>query len=109
MFSPNGITAHARSANDIVTTGASINIILLEPAGITISLNMYFKASATVWSKPKGPTTFGPLLSCTKPQTLRSTQTIIATAINTGMTKDKIFKLSKKIIFKYSLSMFFRH
>ena len=31
-------------------------------AGMIISLKIYFKASANVWSKPNGPTTFGPFL-----------------------------------------------
>ncbi len=97
------MTAQANKASDIVTTGAKIKIILFAPAGIIISLKIYFSASAAVCNKPKGPTTLGPFLNCTRPQTLRSTQTINATAIKTGINKAKIFKLSNKIIFKYSL------
>ena len=33
---------------------------LFELAGIMISLNMYFNASANDCNKPKGPTTLGP-------------------------------------------------
>ena len=47
-FSPKGITAQANRANDMVTTGAKINVILLAPAGIIISLKIYFNASAPV-------------------------------------------------------------
>ena len=57
-----GITAQATKASVIVTTGANINITLSELAGIIISLKIYFKASAAVCNKPKGPTTFGPFL-----------------------------------------------
>ena len=59
---PKGITAQAVKANVSVTIGAKINIILLALAGIIISLNKYFKASAKVCKSPKGPTTLGPLL-----------------------------------------------
>ena len=58
----NGITAQATKARVIVTIGARIKITLFELAGIIISLNMYFKASAKDWSNPNGPTTFGPFL-----------------------------------------------
>ena len=46
----------------IVTIGARIKITLFELAGIIISLNIYFKASANDCNNPKGPTTFGPCL-----------------------------------------------
>ena len=69
-------------------TGASINIALLELAGIIISFKIYFNASATVCSKPNGPTTFGPFLFWTAPQILLSNHTIKATDIRTG-TKTK--------------------
>ena len=62
IFSLKGITAQADKAKVIVTIGARIKTILFALAGIIISLNIYFKASATVWNKPKGPTTFGPFL-----------------------------------------------
>ena len=57
-----GITAHADNAKVIVTIGASMKTTLLALAGIIISLNTYFNASASVWNNPKGPTTFGPFL-----------------------------------------------
>ena len=41
-----GMTAQEIKAKVIVTIGASINIILFALAGIIISLNIYFKASA---------------------------------------------------------------
>ena len=67
-----------------------MKITLFELAGIIISLKIYFRASARDCSKPKGPTTFGPCLFCTKAQTLRSNQTIIATETKTGINKNKI-------------------
>ena len=45
-LSLNGITAQATNARVIVIIGARINITLLALAGIIISLNAYFKASA---------------------------------------------------------------
>ena len=87
---PKGMTAHAIKAKVIVIIGAKIKIILLELAGIMISLKIYFNASANDWNKPKGPTTFGPLLFWTKAHTLLSSQTIIATAVKIGISKRKI-------------------
>ena len=48
IFSLKGITAQADKARVIVTIGAKIKITLLELAGIIISLNIYFNASAKV-------------------------------------------------------------
>ena len=56
------MTAHAIKAKVIVIIGAKIKIILLELAGIMISLKIYFNASANDCNKPKGPTTLGPCL-----------------------------------------------
>jgi hypothetical protein len=85
-----GITAQAIKAKDMVTIGAKIKIILLALAGIIISLKIYFNASANVCNKPNGPTTLGPRLFWTKPHTLLSSQTIIATDTNMGINKNKI-------------------
>ena len=63
-----GITAQATKAKVIVTIGASMKTTLLELAGIIISLNIYFNASANVWNKPKGPTTLGPFLFALNPK-----------------------------------------
>ena len=67
--------------------GAKINIILLALDGIIISLKIYFKASAKLWKRPKGPTTFGPFLFWTNAQTLLSTHTIKAIDTKTGRSK----------------------
>ena len=77
---------------------AVIQITLYELEGIIISLKIYFKASARDCSKPNGPTTFGPLLFCTKAQTRLSNHTIIATDTKTGTSNIKIFKTSEKRI-----------
>ena len=89
-FSLNGMTAQAIKANVIVIIGARIKITLFELAGIIISLNIYFNASAKDCNNPKGPTTLGPCLYWTNAQTLLSNQTIIATETNTGISKNKI-------------------
>ena len=67
-----GITAQAASASVQVTSGASRNTPLLEPAGMTGSLNTNFNRSAKDCSRPHGPTTFGPRRICTAAQILRS-------------------------------------
>ena len=61
-FSLIGITAQATRAKVIVIMGAMIKITLFALAGIIISFKIYLSASANVWNKPKGPTTFGPRL-----------------------------------------------
>ena len=48
IFSLSGTTAQADNAKVIVTIGARINTVLFALAGIIISLNIYFKASARV-------------------------------------------------------------
>ena len=86
----NGMTAHATNDKVRVIIGAKINIVLFALAGIIISLNIYFNASARVWNKPNGPTTLGPYLFWTKAHTLLSNQTIIATETNIGKSKKTI-------------------
>ena len=86
-FSLIGITAQATKASVIVTIGARTNTTLLALAGIITSLKTYFRASARVCKRPKGPTTFGPLLFCTSPHTLLSSQTIMATETRIGISK----------------------
>jgi len=70
--SANGTTAQPAKASVAVTSGARMKITLFAPDGMMISLNMNLKASAMVWSRPKGPTTFGPRRSATAAQILRS-------------------------------------
>ena len=53
---------------------------MLAPAGITGSLNTNLSMSAKDCSKPKGPTTFGPRLSCTAAQIFLSASNRKATA-----------------------------
>ncbi len=72
QVSLNGITAQAIIASTKLIIGASMNTVRSAPAGITISLTTYFSASATVCSRPKTPTTFGPRRICTAAQILRS-------------------------------------
>ena len=67
-----GITAQTIIGRTKLTIGASRNTALSAPAGTTISLTMYLRKSAKLCSSPQGPTTFGPLRSCTAAQILRS-------------------------------------
>ena len=48
----NGITAQAIIANTNEVSGAMINTVRSEPAGMTTSLTTYFSASATVCNRP---------------------------------------------------------
>ena len=67
-----GTTAHAARAGIKSNMGANKNKNLSDLAGMIISLSNNFKVSAMVWSKPNGPTLFGPILECMYPITLRS-------------------------------------
>ena len=66
-----------------------IFLILLELFGIIVSLVKSFIPSAKGWKSPKGPTTLGPFLFCTRAHTLLSSQTIKATETKTGKSKNK--------------------
>src|SRR5450432_2160709 len=67
-----GITAQAPNARVKLTMGASRKTNLSAPAGMTISLSTNFRKSAKDCSRPKGPTTLGPLRIITPAQILRS-------------------------------------
>ena len=68
----NGITAQATSARVSVTIGAAMNTSRLAPLGMMVSFSTSLTPSAIGCSRPKGPTTFGPLRSCDIASTLRS-------------------------------------
>ena len=70
--SAKGITAQVITGRTKAIIGARKNTALSAPAGTTISLTMYFRKSAKLCSRPKAPTTFGPLRICTAAQILRS-------------------------------------
>ena len=67
-----GMTAQAASASTAVRTGAIRKTGLSAPDGMIGSLSANFKKSANDWSRPNGPTTFGPFRICTPAQTFRS-------------------------------------
>jgi hypothetical protein len=67
-----GITAQAIIARPKVSIGAIRNSNRLAPAGMIVSFMIIFSASANGCSRPKGPTTLGPLRSCIAASTLRS-------------------------------------
>ena len=67
-----GMTAQADSASVVVTSGASRKTPLLAPDGTTGSLSTNLRRSAKDWSRPQGPTTFGPRRICTAAQIFRS-------------------------------------
>ncbi len=70
--SPNGITAQATRLSRKVSIGASMNTTRLAPDGMIVSLTSSLRPSAIGCSRPNGPTTIGPCLSCMAPITLRS-------------------------------------
>ena len=55
-----GMTAQAISAAASTTIGESAQMILSTRAGTMSSLERSLIASATVWSRPNGPTRLGP-------------------------------------------------
>ena len=67
-----GITAQAMRLRLKVRIGAAMKTTRLAPLGITVSLNSSLAPSANGCSRPKGPTTLGPLRSCAQASTLRS-------------------------------------
>ena len=77
--SENGTTAHAASAGASESIGAMKKSQRFAPVGTTISLNSIFSTSAKGWSKPSGPTRFGPMRTCIQPMTLRSASVRYAT------------------------------
>ena len=70
--SSTGITAQAIMARPKVSIGAIRNSARLAPVGMMVSFIISFRASANGCHSPNGPTTFGPLRSCTAASTLRS-------------------------------------
>src|SRR6188474_1901654 len=56
----------------VIPAGSNKGAPLLEPAGMTGSLNTNFNRSAKDCSKPQGPTTLGPRRICTAAQIFRS-------------------------------------
>ena len=70
--SPKGITAQPIMPSVKVSIGASRKTTRFAPEGRMVSLKNSLRPSASGCSRPKGPTTLGPLRSCMAPITLRS-------------------------------------
>ena len=70
-------------ANTKLIRGAKKKTTLSDSVGTIISLNTCFNKSAKLCNIPKGPTTFGPLLSCKRPQTFLSPYIMKAKLANT--------------------------
>ncbi len=85
----NGITDHAMTASTKEIIGARKKTKRSAPAGTTTSLTIYLMKSANDWSRPKAPTTFGPLRICTAAQTLRSAYIKNASASKSGIRTSK--------------------
>jgi hypothetical protein len=69
---PKGITAQPTSAKVKVRIGAMMKRPRFAPEGMIVSLRKSLRPSAKLWSRPNGPTTFGPRLSAIAAQILRS-------------------------------------
>ena len=67
-----GTTAKMRSTGKKAMTGASQWMGLSATAGTMLSLSITLTASATGWSKPKGPVRLGPRRDCMRPMPRRS-------------------------------------
>ena len=57
---PIGMTAKAISAAITDSIGASVKTTLSAPDGVMSSLKISLTPSASGWSRPSGPTRFGP-------------------------------------------------
>ncbi len=71
---PNGITANARNAGTIASTGAITNTPRSAFVGVMPSLKKSLMPSASVIRMPRGPARMGPLRVCKSAITLRSIQ-----------------------------------
>ena len=87
---PSGMTAQAIRARVKVRTGANRNTARFAPDGITVSFISSLRPSAIGWSRPNGPTTFGPLRSIMAARTLRSYQVSSAMPPSSGTTISRI-------------------
>ena len=76
---------HIVKARPRAKIGARINIEAEDVAGRSGSLMKSLIASAMGWTRPYGPTTFGPFRSCMWPNTFRSTNVRNAMANRTGI------------------------
>ena len=70
--------------------GARINTEIEDVAGRSGSLMKSLIASAMGWSRPYGPTTFGPFQNCIYPRTFHSTSVRNAIARRMGMISIRI-------------------
>ena len=83
---PNGITANARNAGTVDSTGARMKIALSAAVGMMSSFSASFTPSARDCSRPKGPFTFGPMRCCIRATTRRSNQ-MLNSVSTTRITK----------------------
>ncbi len=92
----NGTAAQTASAGTSESIGAITNRNRFDFVGTTISLSSILITSANGWSKPFGPTRFGPILRCIQPRILRSqyvkyaTDKISGTSTTTILTSTTI-------------------
>src|SRR5439155_7469996 len=84
MFSqlPNGMTAMEVTAKTTAIIGAATYSGLYTCGGVKSSLKRNFTPSAAGCNSPNGPTRVGPQRFCMCPTTLRSSQTVYATAVS---------------------------
>ena len=73
---PNGITAKARKQVVAEMIGARMKIALSAAVGMMSSFSASLIPSASPWSRPNGPTRFGPTRCCILATTRRSAQII---------------------------------
>src|SRR2546423_11306949 len=85
-WGPNGITENAVNAHTVEMTGAKKYTTLSASRGMMSSLNASFSPSASDWSRPNGPTRFGPGRTCMRATTRRSYQ-IAKSVMTTRKTK----------------------
>jgi hypothetical protein len=74
-----GMTAHVISAGMKASAGASTNSDLFAASGYVSSFMMFLSPSAAGWSRPPGPTRFGPCRSWIHAEIFRSASVRSAT------------------------------
>ena len=89
---PNGITAKARNAGTVDSTGATRKITLSAAVGMMSSFSASFTPSARDCRRPKGPFTLGPMRCCMRATTRRSNQML------NSVSTTRITKISRALM-----------
>src|SRR5690606_26136377 len=92
------MTANTSSEQNTEIIGASRYTNLSARVTVMSSLSRSFMASASDWSRPKGPCQFGPGRTCIRATTLRSNQIANSTLVSRKTTMSTAFTIEAQIV-----------